>query len=116
MNAFPDKFEQQARRKVFRSPMRFSEHQNRILNELFRSNGGPSGCAGKFAALHHPRIPARYVKIGGTAGASKHPVPLQVDLIRPDQLYWKDGKVFCRPDVPDAGVSGSALTNGDRDK
>jgi hypothetical protein len=60
------------------------------LNELFRSNGGPAGCAEKVAALH-PRTPRGRVRSGG-----KNLVPnilslADSDLIRAEQLYVRNG-------------------------
>lgn len=80
------------------------------LNELFRSNGGPAGCAKEFAALH-PRPAKRHASVSSNEARELAIQPVQgVELLRPDQLYVKDGRVFSRPDAPDARNSSSTLT------
>jgi hypothetical protein len=66
------------------------------LNELFRSNGGPAGCAKEFAALHPRPAKRRASTRNEVRGLTIQPVQ-GVQLLRPDQLYVKDGRVFSKP-------------------
>jgi hypothetical protein len=77
------------------------------LNELFRSNGGPAGCAENFAALHK-RANSR-LRTGGANPGLKIPPIVDVPIFKPGQLYVKDGKVFARPDVSNAENSSPFL-------
>ena len=81
--------------------------------QLFRSNGGPAGCAEMLAALRS-RTPRGCVRSGGKNLVRKNPLLTEGDLIRPDRLYVKEGRVFRRPDVSDLGNSSATLAKGVR--
>jgi hypothetical protein len=80
--------------------LRYAWHERKRwkqLAEFSRSNGGPAGCAEKFAAVHK-RENCR-PRIGGVNVAPKLSPIVDAPIFKLGQLYVEDGKVFARPDV-----------------
>jgi hypothetical protein len=80
------------------------------LVEFLQSNGGPAGCAEKFAALHRRTGPS-YVRVGSQDPVPRIPLFANVEPLRPDQMFVKDGRVFTRPDVTERIACISPPTN-----
>ena len=81
---------------------------------FLESNGGPAGCAAKFAALHpqHSRIPANAVRINGMDRVpTLPPLVAYAESLKPERFFVRNGKVFIRPDVMEALASGPIPTN-----
>jgi hypothetical protein len=74
------------------------------LQEFMRLNGGPAGCAARWSALH-VRILPNSVRIGGESRISKIPPVVGVEVLKPDQLFVRDGKVFRQPDVMETAAT-----------
>jgi hypothetical protein len=67
------------------------------LKAFLQENGGPAGCAEKFAALHKRKNSRP--RTGGLNVAPKLSPIVDAPIFKLGQLYVEDGKVFARPDV-----------------
>jgi hypothetical protein len=79
------------------------------LNELFRSNGGPAGCAEEYAALHKRENGCPKIE-PANSGQNRSPMA-DVPTFKPSQLYVRGNRVFRTPDVSDADNSNPVQTN-----
>jgi hypothetical protein len=89
--------------------LRFAWHERerwQSIKECFQENGGVAGAAERFTVLL-PRN--RQARVGLDMEDQVPTIPLVVDveLLKPGQLFTKGGKVFRQPDAAEADLQGN---------
>jgi len=85
-------------------------HQWNDLQEIWREYHGPAGAAARWSALRS-RLPLGSVETGGKCLVPRIQLLADVEPLKPDELFVKDGRVFRRPDVSAADNSNHVQTN-----
>jgi hypothetical protein len=78
------------------------------IQEFLRENHGPAGAAAKWSALRSRTSPDS-VGIVGKNRVPKVPLFAKVELLKPGEMFERDGRVFRQPDVMETVASSAAF-------